>query len=294
MPENNQVAAEFKDRESFIPLHTEANYSTSELNPNYSVQKHTLGTDPLPLFTKAFREKEQDMKAPDLGEEIGSSLDQLWRRFNERYSLQENLSINNTEMSLLERLERLSRLLHSSSPPQTPELAHSRVEKGRSRRRDHETGRTRGKNTSRKGEKKERSETRGVQKTAWEKESLSTNDTLVKNEKLEKGYRCPAERDESASVSVETSSSQYTIDTQRLIRAFGPHRVSSGREETAGSLTLKPNNGLLKLYQTIKKQERGHGKRSENHLVSVATEISNTDESTVRFNNRNVGLKNIL
>lgn len=270
------MAEQIKDRETFIPLHTEADYSSSELHPNYSEQKHNLGTDTLPLFTKAIREKEQDMTAQDLGVEISSSLDQLWHRFNERCSLQETRAINNTEMSLLERLERLSRLLHSSSPQQTPKLAHSRVEKGNSRRREHETRRTQGKNTSRKGELK----------------TASTNKTLVHNAQLEKDYCCPAERDESASVSVETGSSQFTIDTQRLIKAFGPHRVSSGREEGAGSQTLEPSDGLLKLYNTIKKQKRRHGRRSsENHLVSVATEISNTDDSTVRFNSRIVGLK---
>lgn len=224
------------------------------------------------------------MKAQDLGAEIGSSLDQLWRRFNERCSLQETRTPNDIEMSLLERLERLSRLLHSSSPPHTPKPAHSREEKGKSRKREHEARRTQGTDTTKKGKEKERSEVRGVPKTAWEKESLSTEQTLAQQKQQEKDYRCPAERDESASISVETSSSQSTIDTQRLIRAFGPHRVSSGREGAAGSQTLKPNDGLLKLYNTIKKQKRGHCKGStENHLVSVATEISNTDESTVRF-----------
>ncbi|XP_034158811.2 centrosome-associated protein ALMS1 [Pangasianodon hypophthalmus] len=278
VPENEQVAEQIEEGEVFIPLHMEADYSTTELHPNHSVQKHNLGTETLPLLTKAIRQKEQDMKAHDLGAEIGSSLDQLWRRFNERCSLQETRAANDVEISLLERLERLSRLLHSSSLPHTSKQAHSREEKGKSRRREHEPRRTQGKDTTKKG--KERSEVRSVPKTAWEKESLSTNQKLVEKEQQETDYRCPAERDESASVSVETSSSQSTIDTQRLIRAFGPHRVSSGRERVAGSQTLKPSDGLLKLYNTIKKQKRGHGKSSsENHPVSVATEISNTDDS---------------
>lgn len=289
VPGNEQVAELIEEGEAFIPLNMEADYSTTELHPNHSVQKHSLGTDTLPLFTKAIRKKEQN-QAQSLGAEIGSSLDQLWRRFNEQCSLQETRSTNDAEMSLLDRLERLSRLLHSSSPPHTPKLAHSRVEKGKSRRSEHESRRTQG-----KGKEKERSEVRGILKTAWQKESLSTNQTLVENEQLEKDYRCPAERDESTSVSVETSSNQSTIDTQRLIRAFGPHRVSNGREEVAGSQTLKPNDGLQKLYNTIKKQKRGRGKgSSENHLVSVATEISNTDDSTVRFNTRNISVKSIL
>lgn len=294
VPENEQVAEQIEERETFIPLHMEANYRTVKLHPNHSVQKHNSGTDTLPLFTKAVREKKQDLKAQDLGAEIGSSLDQLWRRFNERYSLQETRTINDTEISLLERLERLSRLLHSTSPPHTPTPAHGREEKGKSRRREHEMRRRQGKDTTRKGKQKETHEARGVLKSAWEKESLSTNQTLVEKDQQEKDYSCPAERDESASVSVETSSSQSTIDTQRLMRVFGPHRVRNGRDGATGSQTLKPNDGLLKLYNTIKKQKRGHGKgSSENHLVSVTTETSNTDDSMVRFNTRNVGLKSI-
>lgn len=295
IPESEQAAEQIEEEEAFIPLRMEADYSTTELHPNHSVKKYNSGTETLPLLPKVIREKEQDMKAQNLGAEIGSSLDQLWRRFNERCSLQETLSTNEVEMSLLERLERLSRLLHSSSPPHTPKQAHSRAEKSKSRRREHELRRTQGKDTTENRKEKERNEMRGVPKIAWEKESLNTNQTLVEKEQQEKDYRCPAERDESASVSVETSSSQSTIDTQRLIRAFGPHRVSSGREGVAGSQMLKPSDGLLKLYNTIKKQKRGHGKgSSENHIVSIATEISNTDDSMVRFNTRNVRFKSIL
>lgn len=293
IPESEQAAEQFEEEEAFISLRMEADYSTTKLHPNHSVQKHNLGTETLPLLPKVIREKEQDMKAQNLGAEIGSSLDQLWHRFNERCSFQETRPTNEVEMSLLERLERLSRLLHSSSPPHTPKQARSRAEK--SRRREHESGRAQGKDTTENGKEKERNEMRGVPKIAWEKESLNANQALVEKEQQEKDHRCPAERDESASVSVETSSSQSTIDTQRLIRAFGPHRVSSGREGVAGSRTLKPSDGLLKLYNTVKKQKRGHGKSgSENHLVSVATEISNTDDSRVRFNTRNVHLKLFL
>ncbi|XP_060781726.1 centrosome-associated protein ALMS1 isoform X2 [Neoarius graeffei] len=278
IPESEQAAEQFEEEEAFIPLRMEADYSITKLHPNHSVQKHNLGTETLPLLPKVIREKEQDMKAQNLGAEIGSSLDQLWHRFNERCNFQETRPTNEVEMSLLERLERLSRLLHSSSPPHTPKQARSRAEK--SRRREHESGRAQGKDTTENGKEKERNEMRGVPKIAWEKESLNANQALVEKEQQEKDHRCPAERDESASVSVETSSSQSTIDTQRLIRAFGPHRVSSGREGVAGSRTLKPSDGLLKLYNTVKKQKRGHGKSgSENHLVSVATEISNTDDS---------------
>ncbi|XP_058241368.1 centrosome-associated protein ALMS1 isoform X2 [Hemibagrus wyckioides] len=278
--ENEQAAEQTEEGEAFIPLHMEAKYSTTELHPNHRVEKHNMGTETLPLHTKATREKEKDIKAQQIGAEIDSSLDQLWRRFNEQFILQETQTTNTLEISLLERLERLSRLLHSSSPPHTPKLAHSRVEKSKSRTREHEPRRTQETDTTKKRKVKERNEVRDTLKTAWENKSSSNKQTLVEKKHQEKDFYLPAERLESASVSVETSSSQSTIDTQRLIKAFGPHRVSSRRQDEAGSQTLKPNDGLLKLYNTIKKQKRGHGKsRSENHLVSVATETSNTDDS---------------
>lgn len=293
--ENGQVAEQTEEGEAFIPLHMEANYSTTELHPNHRVEKHNMGTETLPLRTKATREKEKDIKAQEIGAQIDSSLDQLWRRFNEQFILQETQTTNTLEISLLERLERLSRLLHSSSPPHTPKLAHSRVEKSKSRTREHEPQRTQGTDTTKKRKVKKRNEVRDTLKTAWENESSSNKQTLVEKKHQGKDFYLPAERVESASVSVETSSSQSTIDTQRLIKAFGPHRVSSRRQYEAGSQTLKPNDGLLKLYNTIKKQKRGHGKgSSENHLVSVATETSNTDDSMVRFNIRNVIVKIFL
>lgn len=284
-PENEQMSEQIEVRESFIPLRMEADYSTTELHPNNRVQKHNMGTET--------QRMDQDMKGQDLGAEIVSSLDQLWRRFNERCSLPETQSSNDVELSLLERLERLSRLLHSSSPQQTPEQAHSSEEKGKSGRREQEPRRTQGKDTTRKRkEKKIENEVKGVPKTAWEQESLSINRALVEKKQQENDCCCPAEGDGSATVSVNTSSSQSTIDTQRLIRAFGPHRVSSGKDSVALNQTRHPNDGLMKLYSTIKKQKRGHNKGgSENHLVSVSTETSNIDDSLVSFNDGNINVK---
>ncbi|KAF5900935.1 Alstrom syndrome protein 1 isoform X1, partial [Clarias magur] len=271
--DNEQMSEQIEARESFLPLRMKADYCTTELHPNYRVKKHNMGTET--------QGKEQDMKAQDLGAEIVSSLDQLWRRFNERCSLQETQSSNDVEMSLLERLERLSRLLHSPSPQQTPEQAHSSEEKGKSGKKEQEPRRTQGKDTTRKRkEKKIENEVKGVPKTAWEHETLSITQALVEKKQQENDCRCPAERDGSTTVSVNTSSSQSTIDTQRLIRAFGPHRVSSGRDDVALNQALHPNDSLMKLYSTIKKQKRGHHKGgSENHLVSVSTETSNIDDS---------------
>ncbi|XP_026997931.2 Alstrom syndrome protein 1 isoform X2 [Tachysurus fulvidraco] len=249
--ENEQVDEQTEEGKAFIPLHVEANCSTTELDPNHRVQKHNMGKETICSLTKTTREKKQNINAQDLSAEIDSSLDQLWHRFNEQFIFQDTKTTNNLEISLLERLERLSRLLQGSTPLHTPSPAHSRAEKGKSRTREHEPRRTQGTDTTKNRKEQERNEVR--------------------------------ERVQSDSVSVDTSSSQSTIDTQRLIKAFGAHRVgksNSGREGVEGSQPPKPNDGLLKLYNHIKKQKRGHGKgSSENHFVSVATEISNTDDS---------------
>ncbi|KAK2852778.1 hypothetical protein Q7C36_007979 [Tachysurus vachellii] len=279
--EKEQVDEQTEEGKAFIPLHMEANYSTTELEPNHRVQKHNMGKETICSLTKATREKKQNINAQDLSAEIDSSLDQLWHRFNEQFIFQETKTTNNLEISLLERLERLSRLLQGSSQLHTPSPANSRVEKDKSRTREHEPRRTQGTDTTKNRKEKERNEVRGILKTAWDKnKSFSNKQILVEKKQQGKDYCFPEESVKSDSVSVDTSSSQSTIDTHRLIKAFGVHRVSSGREGVEGSQPPKPNDGLLKLYNHIKKQKRGHGKgRSENHLVSVATEISNTDDS---------------
>ncbi|XP_054470241.1 platelet binding protein GspB [Anoplopoma fimbria] len=51
-----------------------------------------------------------------------STLDQLWERFCDRWSLEESRLASNREAPLLERLERLSRLIHSTRATNMPEL----------------------------------------------------------------------------------------------------------------------------------------------------------------------------
>ncbi|GAA6110583.1 Alstrom syndrome protein 1 isoform X1 [Tachysurus ichikawai] len=279
--ENEQGDEQTEEGKAFVPLHMEANYSTTEVDPNHRVQKHNMGKETICPLTKATREKKQNIKAQDLSAEIDSSLDQLWHRFNEQFIFQDTKTTNNLEISLLERLERLSRLLQGSTPLHAPSPAHSRVEKGKSRTREHEPRRTQGTDPTKNRKKQERNEVRGILKTARDNNiSFSNKQILVEKKQQGKDYCFPAERVKSDSVSVDTSSSQSTIDTHRLIKAFGAYRVSSGREGVEGSQPPKPNDGLLKLYNHIKKQKREHGKgSSENHLVSVSTEISNTDDS---------------
>ncbi|KAI4878421.1 hypothetical protein NFI96_029317, partial [Prochilodus magdalenae] len=259
-----------EEEEEFAPLHTEADYSTDDLHhQSYNVRRRDLVPEAPALSIKPIREEKQGLKNQELGLEISSSLDHLWRRFSERWSLQETQPTNEAELSLLERLERLSRLLQSSAPPHT---SIRREERSKGRRRELEQRGGQGKETSRTGkDKKDRREFRVTPKAAWEENSLRTDQTLEEDEQ-ENAYRCPAERDESASVSVETSSSQSTINTQRLVRAFGPQSVNGGSAEVPRGQIPKASSSMLKLYNTINKQKGGH--------MSAAREIISTDEST--------------
>ncbi|KAL6487339.1 hypothetical protein MHYP_G00039650 [Metynnis hypsauchen] len=275
---HNADQAEEEEEEEFVPLQMEADYSTDDLhNQSHIVQRHGFVPEALPLSVKPIREEVQGMKTQELGLEISSSLDQLWHRFSERWSLQETRLNNEGETSLLERLERLSRLLHSSTPPHT---ASSREERGKSRSRELELTRAQGKGTSRKGGNKDSREVRVTTKTAWE-ENSSRSDQTLEDEEQENAYRCPAERDESANVSLETSSSRSTIDTQRLVQAFGPDRVNGGSAEVTSGQIPKISSSMLKFYNTINKQKGGHGNSlSERRLMSAATDVISTDEST--------------
>ncbi|XP_016329364.1 uncharacterized protein alms1 isoform X2 [Sinocyclocheilus anshuiensis] len=258
------IDEEYKDEEEkFVPLHMEADYSTYDVHlhsstmqePKFPLEPHHLPSQPI---RKPYRgnKKERDRTPHDVSIEISSSLDQLWRRFSEKWSMEETRPTNEGETSLLDRLERLSRLIHNTSPKdQTIQLADSR--KGECyRRSDREDGTTEG------GEQRERVQLEVTPQQAW----------LEHEESQERVHRCPAERDESASV--ETSSSLSTIDTERLLQAFGPHWVTSKG--------LKSSDSLLRLYNTINMQKTVRRKPSTKHAaISVATDDVSTDDSTV-------------
>ncbi len=252
---------EYRDEEeNFVPLHMEADYSTDDVHlhtstiqePKYPLELHHLPSQPI---RKSYRgdKKKQDRTPHDVSIEISSSLDQLWRRFSEKWSMEETRPTNEGETSLLDRLERLSRLIHNTTPTDfTIQQSHSR--KGEYYRRDREDGTTEG--------EEQRVMLDVSPQQAWPEHE----------ESQDRVHRCPAERDESASV--ETSSSLSTIDTERLLRAFGPHRVTSKG--------LKSSDSLLRLHNTINNQKSGRRKPRTKHVaVSVATDDVSTDDSTV-------------
>ncbi|XP_042624619.1 Alstrom syndrome protein 1 homolog isoform X3 [Cyprinus carpio] len=256
--EKNMDTVGIDEEDNFVPLHMEADYSTDDVHlhsstiqePKFPLEPHHLPSQPIRKSYRGNKNK-QDRTPHDVSREISSSLDQLWRRFSEKWSMEETRPTNEGETSLLDRLERLSRLIHNTTPKdQTIQEADSR--KGEYyRMSDREDGTTEG------GEQLE-----VTPQQAWPEHE----------ESQERVHRCPAERDESASV--ETSSTLSTIDTERLLRAFGPHRVTSKGLESSDS--------LLRLYNTINMQKTGRRKPSTKHAaISVATNDESTDDSTV-------------
>ncbi|XP_073690233.1 uncharacterized protein alms1 isoform X2 [Garra rufa] len=259
------IDEEYKDEEeNFVPLHMEADYSTDDVllhssimqEPKFPLEPHHLPSQPI---RKSYRgnKKKHDRTPHDVSMEISSSLDQLWRRFSEKWSMEETQPTNDGETSLLDRLERLSRLIHNTTPTDQNIQSQSRKEQYyRGSDRDREDGATERK------EQRESVQLEVAPRHAWPEHE----------ESQKRVRRYPAERDESASV--ETSSSVSTIDTERLLRAFGPQRVTSKG--------LKSSDSLLRLHNTINTQKTGRRKASTKHAaVSVATDDVSTDDSTV-------------
>ncbi|XP_077053316.1 ALMS1 centrosome and basal body associated protein isoform X2 [Siphateles boraxobius] len=265
--ETVSINEQYKDEEdNFVPLDMEADYSTDDVHlHSSSMQEPKLPLEPLHLPSQPIRKpyrgnkKRQDRTPHDTKVEISSSLDQLWRRFSEKWSMDETRLTKEGELSLLDRLERLSRLIHNTTPTEQTILQPDGRNGGYDRRRDREDETTEG------GEQRERVQLKAAPLQAWPEHE----------ESQERAHRCAAERDESAGVSMETSSSSLsTVDTERLLRAFGPHRVTNKG--------LKTSDSLLRLYNSINMQKTGRRKPSTKHAaVSVATNDVSTDDSTV-------------
>ncbi|XP_044150830.1 Alstrom syndrome protein 1 [Bufo gargarizans] len=161
------------------------------------------------------------------------SLDDLWTRYTEGRRRQATESSNKLEVSLVERLERLARLLQN--PP-----SHSL--------------------TSSKDEKKEDNHEKKAAREQWYRKKLEVDDDSVGKpyedspdsgsllseplSEVRSSVTDSATTTTASQVGSETSSgSMSTIDTIRLINAFGAERVL-------------PSSRLSRLYSTIDLQKK--------------------------------------
>ncbi|XP_037652651.1 platelet binding protein GspB isoform X1 [Sebastes umbrosus] len=224
-------------------------------------------------------------------QQSSSTLEQLWERFCDRRSLEESRPTNDKEASLLERLERLSRLIHNTRSTNMSELREEKL----GRRGEDATGKDIGevkRSVGFEARKMERKaggdrEVEGeppAPRQAWTQrlqveetsqpadEDSFTSSFSQGSSQIQHLY--PADRDESENLST-ASGSMSTVDTARLIRAFGAHRVQH----------LKTSSCLGKLYNTIDKQKEGReqrrGRNKEPPHIITLSETTGTDESTV-------------
>lgn len=244
-------------RDRFLPIYEEVDYENSH---------HHLVTGVVPPL------RDQDLPLPQSSAlQSSSTLDQLWERFCARWNLEDSQATSDGEASLLERLERLSRLIHTTRGNKAPATNQGSEEEAQRRnggRKEDEVGETRWRGR--------RTPAECPSRQAWRMEEPpeATNDSLpstCSHGGPRRQHLCPADRDETDTVS--TSGSISTVDTARLVRAFGSHRVQ----------LLKTSSSLRRLYSTIDTQKaRGEqrGGRAGEHLSSItASQI--TEDSAV-------------
>ncbi|XP_028856813.1 uncharacterized protein alms1 isoform X2 [Denticeps clupeoides] len=267
-----------REEEQFKPLQMEADFSVDDIS------FHTSSVYGLPpttqhaqaeRFSQSIAELTEGAGPDDDGQDIrlrerspqviSSSLDQLWHQFSERCSLDETRPSNERESSLLERLERLSRLINSSSLTRTTTSHTIQQSRAKVLKKKDLNGVEREKEWKEKMGKTPRQ--------AWEEPELPVSNKTSKEEKHEHMQRSPAERDSistETSISTDASGSLSTIDTERLLRAFGPERVNVG-------LGSKGRASLLKLYGNI------HRQRSSTVDQSTGTSDSGSSCSSLSY-----------
>uniref|UniRef100_A0A8D0H3A7 Uncharacterized protein n=1 Tax=Sphenodon punctatus TaxID=8508 RepID=A0A8D0H3A7_SPHPU len=289
--------------DEFFPLDSEVDYSMIEFKFNESLEDGTLGKELEEADNgKAGQKKGRDLLLPSskpvvlkerqkvdqpMKESTHStgSLDELWTQFLERQKKQllHNPS-RNIELSLVERLDRLARVLQH---PIRHSLMHPKVDQGgireRSRRREQKKFRSKerkeyestvanGKEVPDIGYNKRRL-TESRQYTVEERvtnklkrileqeqNSLTPSDTSSDTRPAKDGSEMTdtttSESDMGTQTELETatqtegSGSISTIDTARLVRAFGPERVR-----------ITPR--LSDLYCTIGQQKNRSEKRGK-------------------------------
>ncbi|XP_028994020.2 uncharacterized protein alms1 isoform X2 [Betta splendens] len=234
---------------------------------------------------EAGRERDQQRRDPDVSQstsqQTGSNLDQLWQRFCDRWTLEEARPTRDREASLLERLERLSRLINSTRAADGSEQQQKEYSASYSTRQKLEKQRgdaakkERRRSDTRETERNLRG-SRGAEdahvwtRTLQEEEEEDSHASSLSHSSLHSQHLCPADKDETETLST-TSSSMSTIDTARLIRAFGAHRVQH----------LKSSSSLSKLYSAINRQKDGREQRRGRNPDSIVIQSENTvtDES---------------
>lgn len=258
----------------FQPVHVDVDY---DMASHHLDQSSALQTG---------EERDEVRRDSDLchpaAQQSSSTLDQLWERFCDQWSLEESRPTSDREASLLQRLERLSRLIRSTRGANMSERRGGDAPERDRKKGSGEVKRSGG-GEARGGRKVEgkppvlrQASTQRLQETSQpaDEDRRDSFTSCFSQDSSQSPHLCPADRDESETLS-SMSGSMSTVDTARLVRAFGAHRVQ----------ILKTSSSLSKLYSTINKQkegrERRRGRYKEPPHIIALSETTVTDESTV-------------
>ncbi|XP_034714114.1 uncharacterized protein alms1 isoform X2 [Etheostoma cragini] len=254
----------------------------------YNKASHHLDQSPA---TQAEGERDWEKRYSGLhhptSKQSSSTLDQLWKRFCDQWSLEQSQPTSDREASLLERLERLSRLINNRRGTCVTELQEENLRRGQDAmgnktQKDGVVKRSvgreaRGRNVEGEPPVPHQTWTQSLQVDETSEPTDDNRDSSISSfsqGSSQSQHLCPADRDESETLST-MSSSMSTVDTARLIRAFGAHRVQH----------LKTSSSLSKLYSTINKQKEGREQRrggnKEPPYIITLSETTGTDESIV-------------
>ncbi|XP_019961198.2 serine-rich adhesin for platelets [Paralichthys olivaceus] len=224
----------------------------------------------------------QQTRDPDASQQSNISLDELWQRFCDRWTIEQSRPTSDREASLLQRLERLSRLIHSTRGTRLSELQEedqdpctSNQKLGR-RREDATRGDRRPNAREDDGSLLEETkppvphQAQRTSQPAAENSHSSFASSLSHNSS-QSLHLSPADASDTLSTA---SGSMSSVDTARLIRVFGSHRVKQ----------LKSGSSLFKLYNTINKQKEGREQRRGRHgdvpHLLTPLETTGADESS--------------
>jgi len=225
------------------------------------------------LHTRGERDQERTSLPQPTPQQSSGTLDQLWQKFCDQWTVEESHPTVEREASLLERLELLSRLIHNTRSAQEedyhPEQKLVRTQRRKERTKAYERSAVTEVKWKRRGGEDPEDPT---QTRLWAEDTVNDVSVSLSSSSSQSQHLPPADKDESENLS-SVSGSMSTVDTARLIRAFGAHKVQR----------LKSSSSLSKLYDTIGKQkeerEQWRGRNKDPTHIPTPSDTPATDES---------------
>lgn len=273
---------------------SQVSVSTVPTSRNQEFLKTDRGTSPVQFLRhdqpEPSRESFQPVRVELQQHHLGSSsdvslsaaqqsrgtLDQLWGKFCSQWRQEESRLSAEREASLLERLERLSRLMRYTkdiNPAGTQRVPEEKTQRRwddaveKERKSKMRAGRPRGELPVPHQARTQRLQSEETAPPV----QVDSFSSITHSQSLRRVPE-PADRDPSETMST-ASGSVSTVDTTRMVQVFGADRVQ----------ILKSSSSIRKLYRTINEQKEGKNKEPPRLITLSQT----SDESAVR----NVSLK---